>query len=56
MKDRRSFLKLASFAGLAAPLFPLLRTWRAKPAGKFHIVNGWILTDADLEHIRKHAA
>jgi hypothetical protein len=50
-KSRRSFLKLSVAAALVLPLFG--RTLPAKAGTRFHIVNGWILTDADVAALRK---
>lgn len=55
MKTRRTFLKLVLAAAAALPI-PML-AGRAAPLARapgFHLVNGWILTDADLEALEKH--
>lgn len=52
MKTRRSFLRLIFGAVSSAPLFVWLMP--ATPAPGFHMVNGWILTDADLLALRQY--
>lgn len=51
-KTRRTFLKLLSATIAVLPLGSRLASARA--AGpRFHMVNGWILTDADVAALRK---
>lgn len=56
-KTRRTFLKLALAATSAAPVLgPSVSRFvqPAKAAPGFHMVNGWILTDADLAALRDY--
>jgi hypothetical protein len=52
--SRRFFLGLGLFAGLIAPFSPGLGLWERRRRERLHIVNGWILTEADLKAIRKY--
>jgi hypothetical protein len=58
MTTRRLFLRLALGAAALAVLAPGLgRLGRLAPrtrAPGLHLVNGWILTDADLQALEKH--
>ncbi len=49
-KTRRSFLRLAA-AVAASPLFGKFSF--AKETSGFHMVDGWILTDADVVALRE---
>jgi hypothetical protein len=51
-KTRRTFLKLVLAAASASPFFG--RMAYARPAPGFHMVNGWILTDADVVALRNY--
>jgi hypothetical protein len=51
-KTRRAFLRLALAVASAAPF--LGRGAEARPAPGFHMVNGWILTDADVAALRDY--
>jgi hypothetical protein len=54
VQDRRRFV--ATFALLLAtsPLLQLLAARSINKVGKHYIVNGWILTDEDLEALDRH--
>ena len=58
MTDRRSFLRTALLAALAWPLgrggetLPGLRVVRR---GRVFLVDGWVLTAADIRALRDHA-
>jgi hypothetical protein len=54
MPSRRRFLTSLIAALVASPFGGLAPRARAAGTGRFHIVNGWILTDADLEVLRRH--
>lgn len=54
-RTRRSVLKLALACAAVPPILgrfaPVLAA-RTRPAPGFHMVNGWILTDADIVRLR----
>jgi hypothetical protein len=52
---RRYFLKLGLVAAALVPFGPRLRRLASRRvAPGFHLVNGWILTDADVEALGKY--
>lgn len=55
MKTRRGFFGMLLSGALVARFVP--GAW-ARPVGSggFHMVNGWILTDRDVEDLRKYQA
>jgi hypothetical protein len=53
-RTRRSFIKLILAAASVAPFASRFAPMR--PAPGFHMVNGWILTDADIVALRKFGA
>ena len=55
MTTRRLFLRLAMAAAALAVLAPGLgRLAPRTGASGFHLVNGWILTDADLDALKPY--
>jgi hypothetical protein len=53
-KSRRTFLRLLVSTAAAGPLVGRLPPVAPAPAAsRFHMVNGWILTEADVLHLRE---
>lgn len=56
MKSRRSFLKAFLTLVVTPATLALDRIMPARATTQdFHVVNGWIVTDHDLEVLKKHA-
>ena len=57
VQDRRRFMAVFAWLFATTPLLQLLRPGSVTKRGKHYIVNGWILTEKDLESLdKRHSA
>ena len=54
MHDRRRFLTAFALLLTVSPLLQLLAGRPIKRVGKHYVVDGWILTEGDLEALDRH--
>ena len=54
MQDRRRFMAVFALLFATTPLLQLLGPGSTTRRGKHYIINGWILTEADVEALDKH--
>jgi hypothetical protein len=54
VQDRRRFMAVCALLFATTPLLHLLGRGSATKRGKYYLVNGWILTEADVDALNKH--
>ncbi len=54
MRDRRRFLTAFALLLTASPLLQLLAARPIRKVGKHYVVDGWILTEGDLQALDRH--
>jgi hypothetical protein len=54
MQDRRQFMAVFALLLATTPLLQLLGPGSVAKNGKHYIINGWILTEADVDALKKH--
>jgi hypothetical protein len=54
VQDRRRFLATFAWLLAASPLLQSVAAGSINRVGKHYIVNGWILTEEDLEALDRH--